>query len=221
MGLSLGDAERAHLRRSAAAVGTPLDEAALARFSDYATLLDVWASRTNLISCRTGRELVDRHFVDAIVLATLVRDARVIVDLGSGAGFPGVPLAIVHPDKQVVCVEPRHRRGSFLREVARRVAPNVSVAVRRAELDDGPPIVADVVVSRAVWPDGAIGVVAEPWLAAHGVLLWVRGAGATLTLPADATLRRREAIEYAIAGSHQGRIEILERVCGSSTIESA
>ena len=207
--LQLGEAERAHLTASAAKLGVALDAAAVERFAAFAALLDLWASRTNLVSCRSARELVDRHLVDSLVVARFVSDGATIADLGSGAGFPGVPLAIARPPCRVILVEPRQRRGSFLHEVARCVAPNVVVAVRRAETADGPPTPVDVVVSRAVWSDATAVDLAAPWLHSGGVLVWIRGADQRLDPNASRVLGHRESIDYEIAGSHRGRVEVL------------
>jgi 16S rRNA (guanine527-N7)-methyltransferase len=210
--LRLAATDRERLAEVSVALGAPLDARAIGRVAEFAELLGIWAARTNLISCRNGRELVDRHVLDSLVLAQHLRAAGVIVDLGSGAGFPGVPLAIAFPEKRLILVEPRRRRASFLREVARRVAPNIEVAIRRAELEDGPAIASDAVVSRAVWADESIASVAAPWLRPGGVLVWVRGANAAVKLATDAALQIRDSIPYEIPGSHRGRIEVFERL---------
>ncbi len=210
--LRLARADLTHLAEGAAKVGVALDSPAFERFARYAELLDIWAPRTNLISCASARELVDRHFLDSLVLAELVADASTIVDLGSGAGFPGVPLAIAFPRTRVVLVEPRHRRASFLREIRRKVATNTDVLVRRAEgPKNAPGVAADVVVSRAVWSDEAIFTAAERWLRLGGRLVWIRGAESSAAAGAD-RMRALTATEYAIEGSHRGRIDVFEKI---------
>jgi len=210
--LRLDEPERARLREGAAALGVTLEADALERFAEYAALLDVWAPRTNLISCTDGHELVERHFLDSLVLAEMTGGAERIVDLGSGAGFPGVPLAIAFPAKRVILVEPRHRRASFLREVRRKIVPGVEVLVQRADAVVPPRAVSDIVVSRAVWSDEAILDAAEPWLRGSGILLWMRGADAVPPRARDRGLRWRESRPYVVDGSHRGRVEIFERV---------
>jgi 16S rRNA (guanine527-N7)-methyltransferase len=211
--LHLADADRTRLREHAESLGVVLGPDSIERFAEYATLLETWADRTNLISCPHARELVDRHFLDSLILAEMVTHADIIVDLGSGAGFPGVPLAIAFPQKRVLLVEPRRRRASFLREVRRTIVANAEVLARRAEITSGEPTAAgDVVVSRAVWSDATILDAAAPWTRVGGALLWVRGVDATAPAAEHSGLLRwRRSKVYAIAGSHRGRVEVFER----------
>lgn len=212
--LRLATADRSRLRDGAARLNVVLDEQAVDRFADYATLLETWSARTNLIACGDARELVDRHFLDSLVVAELVADADTIVDLGSGAGFPGVALAIAAPSKRVILVEPRRRRASFLRELCRKVTRNAVVLAVRAEVREAPSdVLAGAVVSRAVWANAAIFDVAGPWLAPGGRLVWIRGADqATYPDPPD-PFRPLLQKPYAI-DRHRGRVDVFEAVAG-------
>lgn len=110
--------------------------------------LDVWRRRVNLTGRLSCEELVSHALESAVGAALLPLEARV-VDVGTGGGFPGVPLAIVRPDLSVTWLEPRERRAAFLRHVARAVpVENAVVAAGRAE--DLPVSVFDVATSRAV-----------------------------------------------------------------------
>lgn len=174
--LRLTDAEREQLRVGAAALGVEIDASAESRFAAYADLLGVWSERVNLISCATGSELVDRHFLDSLAAEPLLPEDGMIVDLGSGAGFPGLPLAIADPARVVVLVEARRRRANFLREGRRTLRlDQVEVLEQRAEL---PPSShrgqAACVVSRAVWTDSEIFEIAAAWLRPSGHLVWLR-----------------------------------------------
>lgn len=110
--------------------------------------LDVWRRRVNLTGRLSCEELVSHALESAVGAALLPLEARV-VDVGTGGGFPGVPLAIVRPDLSVTWLEPREKRAAFLRHVARAVpVENAVVAAGRAE--DLPVSVFDVATSRAV-----------------------------------------------------------------------
>ncbi len=103
----------------------------------------------NLTSVEDGAELAQFHYAESLALARALPDAALsIVDIGSGAGFPGIPVAIVRPDCRVTLVESNKRKAVFLREAARGLA-NVEVLAERAEKISGPY---DYAVSRAVRP---------------------------------------------------------------------
>ncbi len=117
----------------------------------YAALLK-WNQVLNLTRITGLREAVRRHYCESVFLASqLPAGCLRVADIGSGGGFPGIPLAIVRPELNVTLVESHQRKAVFLRECARKL-PNVSVASVRAEtLREGS---FDWIVSRAVrWED--------------------------------------------------------------------
>jgi 16S rRNA (guanine527-N7)-methyltransferase len=209
--LKLGAAERRRLSEGGAELGVALDDVALERFVAYAEVLDRWRGTTNLISCRTAAELIDRHLLDALGCAWLCGAARSIVDLGSGAGLPGVPLAIVKPDRRVVLVEPRRRRASFLREVRRVLTlPHVEVLEARAEDADREHFArVDVAVCRAVWSDDEAARTAAPWITEGGLLLCVRSADQpSFSIAGDRVLPLEQVVTYRVPGGPKRRIEV-------------
>lgn len=112
-------------------------------------LLSRWNRRVNLIGEATLEEAVVRHYAESLFLASLVpRWVQRAVDVGSGAGFPGFPLAVLRPDIEVTLVESDQRKAAFLRE-ASDLAGNIRVRCVRAEALDG---TFDAVVGRAVRP---------------------------------------------------------------------
>jgi 16S rRNA (guanine527-N7)-methyltransferase len=119
-------------------------------FAHY-TLFLRWNKVLNLSSIADFRSAVARHYCESLFLASkLLSTPCSIVDIGSGAGFPGFPIAVVRPDCRVCLVESRQRKAAFLKE-ATRAMRNVEVRAQRAgELSDG----FDWLVSRAVaWND--------------------------------------------------------------------
>ena len=96
-------------------------------------LLNRWNRVLNLTSVKRPEEIVERHYCESLFLAThLLHGSLRISDIGSGAGFPGIPLAIARPDCSVILIESHQRKSVFLREAARELA-NVSVIPTRAE----------------------------------------------------------------------------------------
>jgi 16S rRNA (guanine527-N7)-methyltransferase len=97
-------------------VGFALDDGQAAAFAEYASLLEKWNARMNLTSVRDPDEYLDAHFTDsALVLrhVDVAHGARV-ADIGSGAGFPGAPIAILRPDVHITLIESAARKASFL-----------------------------------------------------------------------------------------------------------
>ena len=86
----------------------------------------------NLTSIRTPQQMVERHFGEALHLAKVVGEAKNLVDVGSGAGFPGLPFAVARPDVEVTLVESVSKKATFLKEVSRPLG-NVSVYHGRVE----------------------------------------------------------------------------------------
>ena len=141
------------LEEALCAAGLDPDAQALDRFARFAALLTEWNDRVNLISRKDPYSVIERHFLDSAGLAValdLQPGARVL-DLGSGGGFPGLPLAILRPDIHLVSVESRQKKAAFQEVVVEALnLSNVSVLAQRVEqvpAETGP---FDWVVSRAV-----------------------------------------------------------------------
>ena len=100
------------------------------------------------------------------------------MDLGSGAGFPGLPIAIARRDVNVTLVEIREKRVAFLRHVVRMLG--LDVDVRRESIEDAPSVRADVVLLRAVAAPERSLEIAKPWAAENGEIWIWAGAGAVL-----------------------------------------
>lgn len=122
----------------------PEQEAAL---EAHLELLMRWNRKLNLTAIRSREEAIERHYCESLFLgARLPAGALRIADVGSGAGFPGFPVAVLRPECSVTLIESHQRKAVFLREASRKV-PNVRVLAKRAE-DVGETF--DWVISRAV-----------------------------------------------------------------------
>jgi 16S rRNA (guanine527-N7)-methyltransferase len=127
------------------------------RLSRYADLLAHWQARTNLISPSTLPVLWSRHFADSAQLCALAPDARLWLDLGSGAGFPGLVVAILQtgrPDFRMHLVESNRKKCAFLAEVARETKALVDIHPMRIEelAESAQSLKPDVVSARALAP---------------------------------------------------------------------
>src|SRR5262245_11319609 len=162
------------MRKAAAEVGVDVDAATLSRLHRFLELLTVWNRRIHLTGERDVEVLASKHVADSLVPVPRLPQTGLVIDIGSGGGFPGLVLACARPDLDMLLVESRRRPASFLAEAARTVPlPNVRVAVRRAEELPKDPAVAgsaSVAVSRALRLDVFLSL-AAPLLAADGVAI--------------------------------------------------
>ena len=150
------------------------------RLGLYLDELRTWGARTNLVGSLEESALRE-HVDDSRAAAPhLPRGARV-ADLGSGAGFPGVPIALERPDLELVLVEVRERRVHFLRHVARVL--ELPLTIERRRLEDPPETPFDVVLLRAVAAPHRSLELALPWVVAEGeIWIWL-GPDAELPAP--------------------------------------
>ncbi|HET7358878.1 MAG TPA: 16S rRNA (guanine(527)-N(7))-methyltransferase RsmG [Rhodanobacteraceae bacterium] len=125
------------LRDGIAALGLELPAGAQARLLDYLELLQRWNRAYNLTAVRDPAQMVSRHLLDSLAIAPFVAGAT-LADLGSGAGLPGIPLAIATPARAVTLVDTNGKKARFLREAVRSLAlDNVTVVQARVEDLDG------------------------------------------------------------------------------------
>ena len=155
----------------------------------YEALLRKWQSAINLVAPSTLADLRRRHFEDSLQLVPLIpAGARVLVDLGSGAGFPGLVLALA-TGLDTHLVESDQRKAEFLRVVSRETSAPVTVHAKRIE--QVAPFVADVVTARALAPLPVLLGHAARFAGPHTVAIFPKGrtaeselAAADLTSPA-------------------------------------
>ncbi|HJY45173.1 MAG TPA: 16S rRNA (guanine(527)-N(7))-methyltransferase RsmG [Propionibacteriaceae bacterium] len=143
----------------------------------YVDILTSTAVEWGLIGPREADRVWDRHILNCAALSELIPVTSSVVDVGSGAGLPGIPLALLRPDLQVTLIEPLLRRSTFLTETIEKLAIADRVQVVRTRAEDHHQSY-DVVVARAVAPlDRLIGW-CNPLRATGGVILALKGESA-------------------------------------------
>lgn len=127
------------------------------RLDAYVALLRKWQAKINLVSPDSLSQAEDRHFNDSLQLLPLLRDSdKVLVDFGSGAGFPAVVLALAKPDLAVHVVESDAKKCEFMKTVSREtlypdlVHRPVPVSVHTSRIEAWPPFFVDVISARAL-----------------------------------------------------------------------
>lgn len=160
---------------------------AIERAEEYVRLLATEGTVRGLIGPREVPRLWDRHLLNSVAIAPLVPAGAHVVDVGSGAGLPGIPLALARPDLTVTLLEPLARRVTFLDECVDALRLG-TVTVVRGRAEEGPVRRslggADVVTARAVAPLDKLAGWCLPLLRPGGRLLAIKGSSAAAELAA-------------------------------------
>jgi 16S rRNA (guanine527-N7)-methyltransferase len=192
----ISSVELAHDRARALAL-TPVSRETLDRLERYVALLLDWQRRVNLIAPSTEPVLWTRHVADSLQLLALAPDARVWADLGSGGGFPGLPIACALAQTQgarVHLVESSAKKAAFLREAAQATGAPVAVhEIRIADFVKAPPPNIEVVTARAVAPLSNLMIGAYPLLKSGAIGLFPKGQGVDAELTEAAKYWRIQA----------------------------
>ncbi|HXZ49654.1 MAG TPA: 16S rRNA (guanine(527)-N(7))-methyltransferase RsmG [Usitatibacter sp.] len=139
----------AQIAEGAAAMGLALPAGAAATLARYLGLIEKWNRVHNLTAVREADQMVVLHVLDSLTLLPYVAGARTLLDVGTGAGLPGIPLAVARPDLAVTLLDSSHKKCAFLRQAKAELAlANVEVVCERVE-SWKPRERFDAVVSRA------------------------------------------------------------------------
>jgi 16S rRNA (guanine527-N7)-methyltransferase len=169
------------------------------RLVDLAELLAQWAQRLNLTAHRTPQAIVRRLILDAAALEQQIPNAARVADLGSGAGFPGLPLAVLRPTTRFVLIEARERRHHFQRTAIRRLELS-NVEVRQGRIETLEVVPADGVVAQAL---------TRPRDAVELALRWA-APGGWIALPGSET----PPMPGSVAGIDRAEIRTYRVPCG-------
>jgi 16S rRNA (guanine527-N7)-methyltransferase len=162
----------AQLRAGVAELGLAPSAHAVEQLLDYLELLSRWNAAYNLTAVRDPLAMVTSHLLDSLAVAHLVRGER-LADIGSGAGLPGIPLAILAPERRVTLVDANGKKTRFLREAVRALRLlNVRIEAQRVENVSGE---FDTVTARAFASIADMLRLAGHLLAADGMLLALKG----------------------------------------------
>lgn len=163
------------LQNGAKTLGLVLNDATNARLLDYIALIEKWNKVHNLTAVREPQEMVTLHLLDSLTIVAHVPQGARVIDIGSGAGLPGIPLAIAREDVSVTLLDSNHKKAAFLRQAKSELKlDNVSVIADRVE-DVKPAELFDIVVSRAFSDLPDFVAAAHHLLAPQGTMLAMKG----------------------------------------------
>lgn len=173
-----GPPSAAAIQRAAGEFGLTVDDIQVKQIQQYTRILLTWNDKLNLTAIRDPLEILYRHFCESMYGASVlpVEKCR-LADVGSGAGFPGLPLKIVRPDLEIFLIESNVKKATFMAEVIRELGlTDAKVLVSRFEElgEDVAPL--DFVCSRALGGfSGFLEWAGSPQVSARNVLLWLGG----------------------------------------------
>jgi 16S rRNA (guanine527-N7)-methyltransferase len=160
-----------------------------AALGTFTAALTEWGARMNLVGS-TDPAAIARHIADSLAAAEHLPEACSVVDLGSGAGFPGIPIALARPDLRMTLVEIREKRLAFLRHAVRELG--LAIEVRAASIESTPADPFDFALLRAV---------AKPARSLELGLRWLAPAGeAWIWVGPEASLEPSNSIPLASGG---------------------
>ena len=172
-----GLAEGLEQLRALAPNAAPLPAAARAKLAAYLELLAKWNRTYNLTAIREPERMITHHVLDALAVLPHLpqREGLRVLDVGSGAGVPGIPLAIARPDWHVVMLDSNHKKGAFVQQAVIELAlANAEAVVARVE-DYAPGAPFDIVISRAFTDLATFATAGVRHLAPGGQLVAMKG----------------------------------------------
>lgn len=164
-------------------VGVKVTPEKALQFQTYLELLLDWNERMNLTAITEPEEVAEKHFVDSLTLLAhcKIKEGAKLLDVGTGAGFPGLPLKILRPDIQLTLLDGLNKRLIFLREVCGQLGIEAQTLHKRAEeagLDHRLREGFDVVTARAVAPLNVLAEYCLPLVKMKGTFAAMKGPGA-------------------------------------------
>jgi 16S rRNA (guanine527-N7)-methyltransferase len=174
-----------------------------ALISRYVDRLSTTGVEWGLIGPREVDRLWERHILNCAALSDLIPTGASVADIGSGAGLPGIPLAVLRPDLQVTLIEPLLRRSNFLTQAVDDLGITDRVTVRRTRAEDHRGTY-DVVTARALAPLGRLVDWCAPLRAAGGLILALKGSSAAdeVKQAAQTLSRHRLRADVLVARAH-------------------
>lgn len=166
------------LFEAASEIGFALSDMQASALVDYVALLNKWNKTYNLTAIREPREMLERHIIDSLSMVPFI-DADQVLDVGTGPGLPGIPLAIMYPDKQFSLLDSNIKKTRFLTQAAISLKlPNVEVLHQRIE-DLASERKFPLIVSRAFTAANNFAELCGPCLNETGKLLAMKGSEVT------------------------------------------
>ena len=167
------------LINQAKAIDIKLDRSQIRLFSIHATELMKWTQKINITAITDPLQVASKHFIDSLAPARLIPPGAKLLDIGSGGGFPGIPLKVLLPELSITLIDASRKKVSFLKHVIRtlQLKDINALHVRAEELANHPEYINqyDIIISRALSSLDNFVQVASPLLVDGGVIIALKG----------------------------------------------
>jgi len=164
----------AHVRKATSQLDLALSDAQLVQLTQHLELIDKWNQVYNLTAIRNLYEMISYHLIDSLLIAPCIQGKN-ILDVGTGAGLPGIPLAIAYPEKQFLLIDSKQKKTRFLAQVVIELGlDNVEISSHRIE-HFAPEVLFDTIISRAFSTMAKLLHVAEKLCAKQGQFVFMKG----------------------------------------------
>lgn len=160
-------------------INIDINETEANKFYEYTQLLLEWNNKINLTAITEENDIILKHYIDSLTTSELIKDSKTIMDIGTGAGFPGIPLKIVNEEKEFVLVDSLNKRIKFLEEVKEKLElKNLELIHSRVEdlaKNKKYRENMDVVISRAVANTRVLVEYMLPFVRLNGLCICMKG----------------------------------------------
>lgn len=161
-------------------INVQLSESNISQFKEYMDILLDWNEKMNLTAITEKKEIVDKHFIDSLTINKCIKDNDKIIDIGTGAGFPGIPLKIVKSETEILLLDSLNKRINFLNEVINKLnLKKINTIHGRAEEIARNNVYResyDVAVSRAVASLPTLLELMVPFVKVNGMCICMKGS---------------------------------------------
>ena len=167
------------LKEGVGEIGVSLNQEMIQMFLIYLKVLKEWNQKINLTSLKRDTDIITKHFIDSLSLVPYLPSKATLLDLGSGAGFPGIPIKIAKPSLTVTLLEATRKKVNFQRHLVRTLGLTHIYSVQgRAESlksEEGSPLSFDIVTSRAFSRLEKFLMLGKPFVKKGGYLITMKG----------------------------------------------
>jgi 16S rRNA (guanine527-N7)-methyltransferase len=201
------------LSEASHAIGVKLGKKHIALFEEYYRELLFWNAKINLVSVKSELDIPIKHFIDSLTPLKFVKNkGSSLLDIGTGAGFPGIPLKIAEDRLRVTLLDSSRKKASFLKNIVRKLKLHETTVInRRVELlmrDEAYRGIFDVIISRASFKLPQFLTIGAYFISPGGILIAMKG------INVDAELEQAERISTKVGLEHVGCYKIELPVTG-------
>ncbi len=189
--------EEDYIQDMAGRIGIDLSAGQINQLAIYICELWEWNRKINLTGLSSRKQIITELVLDSLICAQFMPDSGRLLDIGSGAGFPALPLKIKRPDLETSLVEPRHKRANFLRHIIRILRLD-GISITRGRIEQSCQKLNrhgyQAVTARALAPLPTVLDWASPWIAEHGSIINFQGADFKDVLKQSSDILKRHGL---------------------------